>query len=159
AAAYPLTFNGKILDDNLPDSGWSVSPLRYCGDGIVQSGAPFNEECDQGSAVNGTTISCCTANCTFKSPGTVCRPSAGGCDVAETCSGSSDTCPADVNPSCTPTSTPTSTPTNTPTSTPTSTATNTNTPTSTLTSTPTNTATRTPTSTATNTDTPTSTPT
>src|SRR5262249_4661380 len=26
AAAYPLTFNGKILDDNRPDEGWSIHP-------------------------------------------------------------------------------------------------------------------------------------
>jgi len=120
----------------------SVSPLQYCGDGIVQSA--LSEECDQGSAVNGTTISCCTSTCTFKAGGTVCRPSAGGCDVAETCSGSSDTCPADVNPSCTPTHTPTDTPTAT--------------PTETATSTPTETSTATPTDTPTVTPTPTNTP-
>src|SRR5438067_1914343 len=93
AAAYPLTFNGKILDDNLPDAGWSVSPLRYCGDGIVQSGAPFNEQCDLGAA-NGTAGSCCTASCTFSTA--VCRSSAGACDPAETCSGASTTCPGDT---------------------------------------------------------------
>src|SRR5205809_8113357 len=36
AAAYPLAFNGKILDDNLPESGWSVSPLPICGNGILE---------------------------------------------------------------------------------------------------------------------------
>src|SRR5262249_53552214 len=33
--------------------------------------------------------------CQFKSASTVCRPSAGQCDVAESCTGSSGTCPAD----------------------------------------------------------------
>ena len=174
AKAYPLTFNGKILDDNLPDAGWSVSPLRYCGDGIVQSASPLNEQCDLGAA-NGTLGSCCTTSCTFASASTVCRPSAGGCDVPETCTGSSDTCPADDNPACTPTSTATSTststatdtetPTNTATSTPidtntvTSTPTNTNTATSTPTNTPVDTPTSTPTLTHTSTETPTDTPT
>ncbi len=95
AKAYPLTFNGKILDDNLPDAGWSVSPLRYCGDGILQSGAPFSEQCDLGAA-NGTAGSCCTASCSFASSATVCRAAAGPCDAAESCTGSSATCPADT---------------------------------------------------------------
>ncbi|TMB40671.1 MAG: hypothetical protein E6J55_20745 [Deltaproteobacteria bacterium] len=90
ATAYPLTFNGKILDDNRPNSGWSVSPLPVCGNGAVET----KEQCDQGAA-NGTTGSCCTSSCTFKTAGTVCRAVADVCDVAETCSGSSATCPAD----------------------------------------------------------------
>jgi len=88
ATAYPLTFNGKILDDNLPDAGWSVSPLPICGNGILET----KESCDDG-ANNGTTGSCCTSTCTFKTSGTQCRASAGQCDVAETCTGSSSTCP------------------------------------------------------------------
>src|SRR5205823_4125036 len=93
ATAYPLTFNGKILDDNLPNAGWSVSPLRYCGDGIVQSGTPFNEQCDLGAS-NGAAGSCCTASCTFAT--TVCRSAAGACDAAESCTGSSTVCPNDT---------------------------------------------------------------
>src|SRR5947199_988015 len=76
ATAYPLTFNGKILDDNLPNAGWSVSPLPYCGDGIVQSASPFSEQCDLGAA-NGAGGSCCTASCQFASTSTVCRASTG----------------------------------------------------------------------------------
>src|SRR5438309_66424 len=123
AAAYPLTFNGKILDDNLPDAGWSVSPLPICGNGILET----KESCDDG-ANNGTAGSCCTTTCTFKTNGTACTDdgnvcttdtcngtvgsplcvhnpgnggticraaTSGGCDVAETCTGSSSTCPAD----------------------------------------------------------------
>src|SRR5207253_8509607 len=90
ATAYPLTFNGKILDDNRPNSGWSVSPLPVCGNGAVET----KEQCDQGAA-NGTTASCCTSSCTFKTAGTTCRAATDVCDVAETCSGSSATCPAD----------------------------------------------------------------
>ncbi len=58
--------------------------IAICGNGVVESG----EECDGGA--------CCTPNCTFVSAGTVCHPSAGDCDVAESCSGSSATCPPDA---------------------------------------------------------------
>ncbi|MEK6675614.1 MAG: hypothetical protein AABZ47_08175 [Planctomycetota bacterium] len=62
-----------------------------CGDGLVVSG----EQCDQGAA-NGTTGSCCTATCTFKPLNTSCRAIAGGCDLAEVCTGSSGVCPTDL---------------------------------------------------------------
>src|SRR5437764_4859480 len=92
-----------------------------CGDGVVDS----PEQCDTGSA-NGTTGSCCTSTCTFKTNGTACtddgtvcttdlcngsssvcqhapgnagtqcRASAGICDPAENCTGSSSTCPANA---------------------------------------------------------------
>ncbi len=62
-----------------------------CGDGLVV--AP--EVCDQGAA-NGTLGSCCTATCTLKPSGSSCRPVAGVCDFAESCTGSSPVCPADV---------------------------------------------------------------
>src|SRR5882724_10551412 len=123
AAAYPLTFNGKILDDNLPDAGWSVSPLPICGNGILET----KESCDDG-ANNGTAGSCCTTTCTFKTSGTACtddgnvcttdqcngtvgsplcvhnpgnsgttcRSAANECDNAELCTGLSSTCPNDT---------------------------------------------------------------
>src|SRR5262249_3147788 len=62
-----------------------------CGDGVVDS----PEQCDQGSGVNGTAGSCCTSTCTFKTSGTTCRTSAGQCDLAESCTGSSRACPAE----------------------------------------------------------------
>jgi hypothetical protein len=63
-----------------------------CGDGTVDS----PEQCDEGSAVNGTTGSCCTATCTFRASGQVCRPGAGApCDNSETCTGTSSACPPD----------------------------------------------------------------
>ncbi len=61
-----------------------------CGDGLVAG----MEQCDEGAA-NGTPGSCCSSTCTYVAAGTVCRPSAGVCDVAETCTGSSGDCPAD----------------------------------------------------------------
>jgi len=55
-----------------------------CGDGLVV--AP--EQCDGGA--------CCNADCTFTAGGTVCRPEAGVCDDAESCTGGSALCPPDV---------------------------------------------------------------
>jgi len=55
-----------------------------CGDGSLDG----TEQCDTGIAGS----ICCNSNCTFNS-GSVCRPSAGICDVQETCNGSSAACP------------------------------------------------------------------
>jgi len=60
----------------------------YCGNGTVDPG----EDCEDGNRENGD---CCSWDCKFESSTTVCRASAGVCDVAETCTGSSATCPAD----------------------------------------------------------------
>lgn len=88
-----------------------------CGDAIPDVG----EDCDDGNTLDGD---CCSSTCQFEpatSPcandgsdctldecdgaglcthpagnaGTVCRPSADACDVAETCDGASTACPAD----------------------------------------------------------------
>lgn len=61
-----------------------------CGDSQVDG----SEQCDLGSGTNGTSTACCTTTCTFRGAGNVCRTSAGVCDVQETCTGSSGTCPA-----------------------------------------------------------------
>jgi hypothetical protein len=55
-----------------------------CGNGIVEDG----ESCDGGA--------CCTVACSFASAASVCRGSAGACDVAEACTGSTADCPADT---------------------------------------------------------------
>lgn len=63
-----------------------------CGDGVVD--AP--EQCDEGSGVNGTAGSCCTATCQHRGAGQVCRPGVDlDCDTSETCTGSAPDCPAD----------------------------------------------------------------
>jgi hypothetical protein len=61
-----------------------------CGNGVLEDG----EDCDEGIA-NGAG-SCCTTACRFRSAGATCRASAGPCDLAETCSGDSAACPADL---------------------------------------------------------------
>src|SRR5213076_1733735 len=77
-----------------PSRSWAASIATFraaCGDGHVDAG----EQCDLG-AQNGQSGSCCTATCTFATAATVCRASTGACDPAETCTGSSDTCPPDA---------------------------------------------------------------
>src|SRR5919201_4876196 len=61
-----------------------------CGDGTVDSG----EQCDMG-ALNGSG-SCCKNNCTFWDSSHICRAASGDCDLPETCTGTSTTCPADT---------------------------------------------------------------
>src|SRR5437867_3061103 len=80
--------------DRLPNSGKTLDRCGVCGgngstcgcgNGIVDPG----EQCDGGP--------CCSATCTFLPATTVCRPAAGDCDVAETCTGASAACPADTS--------------------------------------------------------------
>ena len=60
-----------------------------CGNTVVELG----EQCDDGNLVGGD---CCSPLCLFEPSGTLCRSSAGICDVAERCTGSSAVCPADA---------------------------------------------------------------
>ncbi len=59
-----------------------------CGNGVVE----MFETCDTGTA-NSTPGSCCTDLCEYRPAGQTCRPSAGGCDAAEVCNGTTATCP------------------------------------------------------------------
>ena len=77
--------SGQTAETTFTDAAGS------CGDGIVQTG----EDCDLGSALNGAAGSCCKNNCTFFNSSQTCRAAAGECDLPETCTGSSATCPAD----------------------------------------------------------------
>lgn len=61
--------------------------LSECGNGVIES----MEQCDDGNTANGD---CCSSSCQLEANTTVCRASAGVCDIAETCTGSSATCPA-----------------------------------------------------------------
>jgi cysteine-rich repeat protein len=67
----------------------TVTLVSLCGNGTVDAG----EDCDDGNTTNGD---CCSSSCHFESAGTTCRPSAGVCDVAETCTGASAPCPANA---------------------------------------------------------------
>lgn len=69
------------------DIGWNLAPA--CGNGQVQGG----EQCDDGNTANGD---CCSSTCQFEPSTTVCRATAGGCDIAENCTGVSATCPANA---------------------------------------------------------------
>lgn len=58
-----------------------------CGNGVKETG----EACDGGA--------CCTSSCTFRPNTFTCRASAGICDPAESCTGSSALCPSDAKSS------------------------------------------------------------
>ncbi|MCX7779009.1 MAG: fibronectin type III domain-containing protein [Patescibacteria group bacterium] len=66
---------------------YTTTPAPVCGNGILESGeqceSPFDTCCD-------------SSTCQFKSSQTVCRASQGQCDLAETCTGLSASCPADA---------------------------------------------------------------
>jgi len=64
-------------------------PSCNCGDGVVEP--TCGEQCDDAAAPGG----CCSGDCRIEPAGTECRASAGACDVAEACTGSSAACPAD----------------------------------------------------------------
>src|SRR5438128_277183 len=80
----------------ITSASWAADIATYkadanCGNGTVDAG----EDCDQGGS-NGTAGSCCSASCRFVTSGTVCRAAVNECDVAETCTGASTTCPTDA---------------------------------------------------------------
>jgi cysteine-rich repeat protein len=84
--------DGEQCDDgNLVDGDGCDSNCKPtgCGNGIITAG----EQCDDGNTVAGD---CCSPSCQFESASTVCRASAGVCDPAETCTGSSAVCPPDA---------------------------------------------------------------
>lgn len=62
--------------------------MAVCGDSVVDLG----ETCDDGNTTAGD---CCSATCQIEVAGTVCRASAGECDLAESCDGLVASCPGD----------------------------------------------------------------
>src|SRR5207249_4406177 len=70
-------------------SNGNFTIVTKCGNGAVDSG----EQCDLG-ANNGKAGVCCSATCQFQSAATVCRAAAGACDITESCTGTSASCPA-----------------------------------------------------------------
>jgi len=85
---------GEINETILTSAGRDIFVAKFgviCGDGILSGG----ETCDLG-ATNGTAGACCTASCTLVPADTTCRPSAGACDIAESCTGTNAECPSDT---------------------------------------------------------------
>jgi cysteine-rich repeat protein len=83
---------GEACDDGNQVAGDACTngcTVATCGDGIVRTGI---EQCDDANQASGD---CCTPGCSFESGATVCRAAAGICDLAENCSDSSGSCPAD----------------------------------------------------------------
>ncbi|GJJ71610.1 hypothetical protein EMPS_03960 [Entomortierella parvispora] len=86
--------------------------LNVCGNGIKEAGEQCDcgspDECAKDPCCDGTTCTfkgnavcddlnddCCN-NCQLAPAGMVCRSAISDCDIAETCSGNSTTCPPDV---------------------------------------------------------------
>jgi cysteine-rich repeat protein len=85
ACAYPGSPSRTATSDG---HFVTVTLTSLCGNGVVDSGQ--GEQCD--TAISGSV--CCNSQCKFTTSGTQCRASAGICDVAENCTGSSATCPS-----------------------------------------------------------------
>ncbi|PWN47078.1 hypothetical protein IE53DRAFT_371765 [Violaceomyces palustris] len=102
---------GQGLDTScvVQPGGRETLSLQQCGNGILEPG----EECDagpngsrccstscrltSGALCDPSTSECCTSSCTYAPSTQVCRPAVDGrCDTAETCTGTSATCPEDV---------------------------------------------------------------
>jgi hypothetical protein len=97
AEARGMGCNARVINDNITDHGWSVSPLPICGNGVSESRG--GEQCDLGGS-NGAGSTCCTTSCSYRAAGQTCRTGGGApCDLNETCSGSAATCPVDDAPS------------------------------------------------------------
>ena len=94
ASTYFGTTSSHRQGDGLAEVDRSHVDLAFytssCGDSQVDG----TESCDLGGT-NGSATACCTATCGFRASGQVCRTTAGVCDVQETCTGASATCPAD----------------------------------------------------------------
>lgn len=119
--AFPEFFSGCSVDQltefmaraqpaclDRPTSVRTVSGGARCGDALLDAG----EDCDCGSVEECNNPCCdastcrlvegaqcahglCCDNCQLKAPGSVCRRSAGDCDLPEFCGGESWECPAD----------------------------------------------------------------
>ncbi|HYB98936.1 MAG TPA: hypothetical protein VEC57_07330 [Candidatus Limnocylindrales bacterium] len=99
AAGVSVAFNAASLEylvawtgDDTTDGEFEAYGQRVsnCGDSTIDTG----EQCDAGAS-NGAAASCCSATCSYRPVDYICRGAAGECDVAETCTGASASCPSD----------------------------------------------------------------
>lgn len=102
---YLSSGGGKCLFN--PPNTRAMFGGQRCGNGYLEEG----EECDCGEEED-CSSPCCNANnctlkvgaecahgvcchdCKLKSPGVMCRPASGSCDLPEYCDGNSESCPA-----------------------------------------------------------------
>jgi hypothetical protein len=85
---------GECIDPTQNDGPCGGTPGGECGDGNIDGG----EDCDDGAA-NGTFMSCCALDCSYKSDGAICDDGTfcdgfGECDGAGTCD------PNETDPPC-----------------------------------------------------------
>uniref|UniRef100_A0A8B9RDR2 ADAM metallopeptidase domain 19 n=1 Tax=Astyanax mexicanus TaxID=7994 RepID=A0A8B9RDR2_ASTMX len=102
---YLSSGGGKCLFN--PPNTRAMYGGQRCGNGYLEEG----EECDCGEAEECSSPCCnannctlkagaecahgvCCENCKLKSPGLLCRPPSGSCDLPEYCDGKSESCPA-----------------------------------------------------------------
>ncbi|KAL4788155.1 Metallo-peptidase family M12-domain-containing protein [Aspergillus varians] len=107
AAMGRNSVKSECLSDN---RGIVTFTGAQCGNGIVESGEDCDcggeEDCGDNACCNPTTCkfkdnaTCddanddCCVSCKFAPSSHVCRPSTGECDIQETCTGNSSTCPS-----------------------------------------------------------------
>jgi len=92
----PSCGNGVVDEGEECDDGRNGNPNDGCKDDCRFS-CHNDSECDDGHdcTINMCIVSTHTCNFPFLPSGTICRPSAGECDIAEYCDGVNPDCPAD----------------------------------------------------------------
>ena len=109
SVSYLARFLEKGIGACLSNRPTRLFGSPVCGNGLVEG----TEQCDCGTVADCTDRCCnaatcrlstgsqctdgpCCSNCRYRSMGTVCRPQVNSCDVAETCSGLTHTCPDNI---------------------------------------------------------------
>ena len=90
---WPATWGACSVPGGLAN-GAACSCSGQCNSGQCVDGVCCNTACNNGPCA-GCNVPGLAGTCSPKAAGAVCRAAAGGCDVAETCNGTSTACPAD----------------------------------------------------------------